>query len=90
MLADSTQEEVDKIAAWAEQWKMAINAGKTKCLVLSSNNANHSWNPHLTIDQTSIDAVKRTKFIGITIDSSLRFTKQIDNTVAKKPKESTS
>ena len=74
-LADSTQKEVDKIAAWAEKWKMSINADKTKCLILSSNNADHSWNPHLTIDQTPIDAVKETKFLGITIDSGLRFTK---------------
>ena len=62
---------------------MLINADKTKCLILSSNNADHSWNPHLNIDQTPIDAVKETKFLGITIDSGLRFTKQINDTVTK-------
>ena len=65
---------------------MSIDVDKTRTPILSSNNADHSWNPHFTIDQTPIDTVKETKFLGVTIDSGLRFVKQIDNTVAKRIK----
>ena len=49
-----TQEEVNKIIEWAEVWKMAVNGGKTKVLVISSNPNDTDWEPELVANHVMI------------------------------------
>ena len=81
--ASQMQKEVDKVVAWAKKWKMSINADKTRALVLSTNNADHKWDPQLTVEGTPIKTCQEYKFLGTTVDGGLRFTKHIENTIAK-------
>ena len=83
LTAERMQEEVDKIAKWAETWKMSINADKTRALVLSTNPAGHSWDPQLIVNSEPIKTTKEYKFLGVTVDSGLHFNTHIDNIATK-------
>jgi ribonuclease HI len=72
------QEEVDKILAWAAKWKMKVNADKTKSMVISSSTSDQKWDPQLTADSKPIDLVQLYKFLGVTIDSDLRFRSHVE------------
>ena len=62
---------------------MSINKGKTKAMVMSTSAADTSWEPELTLAHQNILKAKKYKFLGVTIDSGLRFKDHIDNTVKK-------
>ena len=77
------QEEVQKIVDWAKQWKMKINADKTRTMVTSSAEADLTWDPNLKINNSMIKNVKDYKFLGVTINNNLRFTKHINAIISK-------
>ena len=77
------QEEIDKIMAWAKRWKMKVNEDKTKGMVISSSTNDTSWDPQLTAGEQKVEFTKDYKFLGITIDNSLRFAKHVANTTVK-------
>ena len=78
-----TQEEVTKITNWADKWKMAVNGGKTKTLVISSNTADTKWEPELVADIAEIQATSSYKFLGVTIDSGLFFNEHVKLLIEK-------
>ena len=77
------QPEVDKIIAWATEWKMSINTDKTKSMTTSSNTKDTNSHLELKANNNPIGNVKKYKFLGITIDSDLRFKDHV-TTLAKK------
>ena len=77
------QGEVDKILRWAETWKMKVNTGKTKTLVMSTSPSDLKWDPQLVGGTTDIKPVQEYPFLGVTVDGGLRFTKHVDNIVDK-------
>ena len=52
------QEEIDKIWKWAKKWKMKINEGKTKALVISTKPADISCESGLKLCRKYVQAVK--------------------------------
>ena len=81
--AQHMQGEVTKIATWAETWKMSINADKTRTLIMSTSTADFAWDPKLIVQGAPIKTTKEYKFLGVTVDRGLRFTKHLDNTITK-------
>ena len=77
------EQEIDKILAWAEKWKMKINVDKTRVQVISSSNKDLSWDPNLTAKGEKIETTPSYKFLGVTTDGGLRFTEHV-KTIAKK------
>ena len=77
------QEEIDKIMAWAKRWKMKVNEDKTKGMVISSSTGDNSWDPQLNAGEQRVEFTQDYKFLGITIDNSLRFTKHVSNITTK-------
>ena len=77
------QEEVQKIATWADKWKMSLNADKTRAMIFSTSNADNSWDPELTLNDKPVKVTKEYKFLGVTLDSGLRFTKHLENTIRR-------
>ena len=77
------QQEIDKIQAWATKWKMKVNEGKTKTVIISTKSSDYKWNPELTLNGQEIESVKNHKFLGIKVDNGLRFTEQVDDTIRK-------
>ena len=82
-IATRMQTGVDKIAAWATKWKMSINVDKTKTMILSTDRSDTSWDPELTLNNAPIVTAKEYKFLGIVVDSNLRFNTHLDNTIRK-------
>ena len=77
------QEEIDKIMAWAERWKMKVNEDKTKGMVFASSRNDTSWDPQFTAGNQQVETTQDYKFLGVAIDNSLRFTKHVSNITAK-------
>ena len=80
------QAEVDKIMAWAKKWKMTINVDKTRAMVISSNVAETKTDPELVADGECIKLVQAYRFLGVTVDSGLRFTDHINQVIEKSRK----
>ena len=77
------QEEIDKIMAWAKRWKMKVNEDKTKGMVISSSRNDTSWDPQVTAGEQQVKFTQDYKFLGVTIDNSLRFSKHVSNITTK-------
>ena len=77
------QNNIDGIHRWAEEWKMRLNADKTQVMIISTSNSDTSWKLKLTLAGKALKVVKEYKFLGVTIDSGLRFTKHVNKIVAK-------
>ena len=77
------QEEIDKIMARAKRWKMKVNEDKTKGMVISSSTGDNAWDPQLNAGEQRVEFTQDYKFLGISIDNSLRFTKHVSNITTK-------
>ena len=81
--AQKMQIEVQKIEAWAEKWKMSLNADKTRAMIFSTSGADNLWDPELTLNGTPVKTTKEYIFLGTTFDGGLRFTKHLEETVRR-------
>ena len=77
------QENVDGVARWAKEWKMVLNSDKTKVMVISTNQNDIRWKPNIYLDGTLLKTVNEYKFLGVIIDSGLRFTAHVNKIIAK-------
>ena len=62
---------------------MKINTSKTKSMVISTAQADRSWDPEVTADGDKIKPVPDYPFLGVSIGNNLRFKKHIDKMVDK-------
>lgn len=69
------QEDLDNIYTWLGQNKLKINAKKTKSMILNNK---RSLNLNLIVENEVIERVEEIKYLGIIIDSELRFESHID------------
>ena len=77
------QGEINKIIEWAEKWKMSVNERKTTTMIFSTSKANMEFDPSLSACGKPITLVCDYPFLGIDVESGLRFTAHINKTVAK-------
>ena len=80
ILHNKAQTHIDFINAWCYSVGLEINTSKTK-IILFSSKRNLSL-PLLHFGNTPISYSRSTKFLGITIDSKLRFTTHVNNIVS--------
>ena len=66
------QNDLDKIAAWSEQWQMPFNVGK--CQVLHVGRQNPKFN--YSMAGTNLITADKVKDLGVTITSDLKFKQQ--------------
>ena len=77
------QEEVNKITQWADDWKMKVNASKTKVMVISTAKADREWDPELEACGAGIGLVQDYPFLGVTVPSNLCFASHVDKVVER-------
>ena len=77
------QEEVDKILAWADEWKMKVNGSKTKAMIISSSVDDQQWDPQLKTGETPIKLVQDYPFLGINIPADLRFGSHVEKIITR-------
>ena len=77
------QQEINKIMDWATTWKMKVNEDKTRAMVFSTSTNDLKWDPKFEAGSQVVKTVKENKFLGITVDNSLRFPTHISNVSTK-------
>lgn len=76
--------ELSSIGKWVHENKMVLNLTKTKSIIFGSNQSLRAEPElRLCIEGTSIQQVKETKLLGITLDDKLSWSKHIDTIVNK-------
>ena len=74
IITTKLQQSMDDIAVYANQWRIGLNAGKTsKLLFQRSCQYLPDW--HITLYGKAIRSVTSVKFLAITFDTTLSFTK---------------
>ena len=74
IIATKLQQSMDDLAVYANQWRIGLNAGKTsKLLFQRSSRYTPDW--HITLHGKAMCSVTSAKFLGITFDTTLSFTK---------------
>ncbi|GFW99278.1 reverse transcriptase domain-containing protein [Trichonephila clavipes] len=72
------------IAEWAENLKLTINADKTNYCIFSTDRRHRSsFNANIKIQNSQIKNVDLPTYLGVTLDSELRFSKHIEQTANK-------
>ena len=76
------QSDLDNIANWCKDNKLTINIKKSKGMIVGSQNRlKNIFLPNLTINGKELDYVNQYKYLGITLDSTLSFMNQVQNTI---------
>ena len=74
----------DGISAWAEEWKISLNKGKTNVMVISTSQKDLDQSPNLHLNKTPHETVREYHFLCITISNDLRFQPYVKSVVAKR------
>lgn len=81
--ADSVllQHDVDRIAEWAETWKLSLNASKCKnmSVTLKRNPVQYAY----TVRGTALEKLDTMRDLGVILDSKLTFAAHVDCAVSK-------
>ena len=78
--------ELQNILEWLNTNRLSLNVAKTHFILFKSKNRNNSILPKLYINGQEIDSVQKTKFIGVIVDSYLKWDHHINlikNKIAK-------
>ena len=67
--------DLEKIGDWARKWKVAFNPSKTKDVIFSHKVLCNS--PPIIFNETFVDRVHQHKHLGIWLDCSLDWGKQV-------------
>jgi hypothetical protein len=76
---DALQQDLNSLSDWSKTWLLGFNASKCKVLHLGRNNNNFTY----YMSGTKLTTVQDEKDLGVTFDSSLKFSKHIHNCASK-------
>ena len=74
--------DLDKISIWAAEWKVTLNASKSKDVIFSNNKVLNN-SPPLIFNNTYVSRVSCHKHLGVYLTSSLSWSKHIHETCLK-------
>jgi len=77
------QENIDGINAWSKKWKMVLNSDKTQVMVITTGRNDSNWIPNLKLEGKRLEVFKEYRFLGVIIDSGLRFNSHVKKVIAK-------
>src|SRR5215469_15321677 len=75
----SLQNDLNKIITWSKTWQMNFNADKCKIIHFGSRNEGHNY----FIEGSVLQATSEEKDLGVTVDETLKFSKQCAEAVKK-------
>lgn len=84
--AEQIQEHLDEILIFFNKWKIKINEAKTETIIFShklKNTFKHKTTQKIQVNNTEIEYANHVKYLGVTLDTKLTFTKHIKNTKNK-------
>ncbi len=91
-LNEAINRDLERLATWfkgkktvIEYWKKPINAYRKQANITQSKSSNQYL--ELRVRKNEPDVVQKAKYLGIQVDSSLKWTEQIKATYAKTSRE---
>ena len=72
------QRYLEKMARWRAKWKIKLNPGKTKVIIFSKSQTAIRAEPALSLYGDLLSYYPQMKFLGITFDNRMTFTKHFE------------
>ena len=72
------QRDLDKLARWCAKWRIKLNQEKTKVIIFSKSQTAKRANPALSLYGDLVSYYPHIKFLGITFDNRMIFTKRFE------------
>ena len=73
------QMALDQIEIWCRKWGLLLSPQKTVALIFYHNMPNKLPRDPLTVNGTTIEYVKKYKYLGVTLDRALNFSKHFED-----------
>ena len=72
------QRDLDKLARWCAKWRIKLNPEKTKVIIFSKSQTAIRAEPALSLYGDLLSYYPQMKFLGITFDNRITFTKHFE------------
>ena len=72
------QRDLDKLARWCAKWGIKLNPDKTKVIIFSKSRSAIRAKPALSLYGDILSYYPHIKFLGITFDNRMTFTKHFE------------
>ena len=82
------QNGVNTVVVWSREWKLNLNGKKSESALFSMSHADKYILPNIQIDGNVIPNSKFPRFLGVTLDRTLTFSKHVENITARVAKKS--
>ena len=78
LAAEYLQRDLDKLARWCAKWRIKLNSEKTKVIIFSKSRSAIRAEPALSFYSDLLLYYPHIKFLGITFDNRMTFTKHFE------------
>ena len=78
LAAEYLQRDLDKLARWCAKWRIKLNPEKTKVTIFSKSRFAIRAEPALSLYGDLLSYYPYIKFLGITFDNRMTFTKHFE------------
>ena len=78
LAAEYLQQDLDKLARWCAKWRIKLNPEKTKVIIFSKSRSTIRAEPALSLYGDLLSYYPHIKFLGITFDNRMTFTKHFE------------
>ena len=72
------QKQIQTLEKWCHKWTLNINTGKTKVMHFRNNRQTPRTKHRFIINEQELEVVEQYKYLGIVVDSLLKFTEATD------------
>ena len=78
LAAEYLQRDLDRLARWCAKWRIKLNPEKTKIIIFSKSRSAIRAEPALSLYGDLLSYYPHIKFLGITFDNRMTFTKHFE------------
>ena len=78
LVAEYLQRDLDKLARWCAKWRIKLNPEKKKVIIFSKSQFAIKGEPALSLYGDLLSYYPHLKFLGITLDNRMTFTKHFE------------
>ena len=77
------QQAVNIVKSWSDDWKLQLNGTKSEVAAFSKASTDSNWRPAILINNTQLQHSTHPRLLGIILDRTLSFNKQIEEVTKK-------
>ena len=83
LAAEYLQRDLDQLARWCAKWRIKLNPEKTKVIIFSKSRSAIRAEPALSLYGDLLSYYPHIKFLGVTFDNRMTFTKHFEETLER-------